>query len=115
MLTEKAIKFMDVGVSGGIWGLEVGYCMMMGGEREDFEHLEPIFKTLAPENGYLYCGPTGAGHFVKMVHNGIEYGMMHLMLSFWIILRLLISGIRVVLFGPGSWNCWKQPLAKMKG
>ena len=76
MLTEKAIKFMDVGVSGGIWGLEVGYCMMMGGEREVFEHLEPIFKTLAPENGYLYCGPTGAGHFVKMVHNGIEYGMM---------------------------------------
>ena len=67
---------MDVGVSGGIWGLEIGYCMMMGGEREVFEHLEPIFKTLAPENGYLYCGPTGAGHFVKMVHNGIEYGMM---------------------------------------
>ena len=76
MLAAKEIKFMDVGVSGGIWGLEVGYCMMMGGEREVFEYLEPIFKTLAPENGYLYCGPTGAGHFVKMVHNGIEYGMM---------------------------------------
>jgi len=76
MLAAKAIKFMDVGVSGGIWGLEVGYCMMMGGDQSVYEHLEPIFKTLAPENGFLYCGPTGAGHFVKMVHNGIEYGMM---------------------------------------
>ena len=56
LLATKAIKFMDVGVSGGIWGLEIGYCMMMGGEREIFEHLEPIFKTLAPEDGYLYCG-----------------------------------------------------------
>ncbi len=76
MLSEKGIKFMDIGVSGGIWGLKVGYCMMMGGDREIYKHLEPIFKTLAPKDGYLYCGPTGAGHFVKMVHNGIEYGMM---------------------------------------
>jgi 6-phosphogluconate dehydrogenase len=67
---------MDVGVSGGIWGLQVGYCMMMGGDRQIYEYLEPIFKTLAPEDGYLHCGPIGAGHFVKMVHNGIEYGMM---------------------------------------
>jgi 6-phosphogluconate dehydrogenase len=75
-LAEKKIKFVDVGVSGGIWGLKVGYCLMAGGERQVYNYLEPIFKTLAPQEGYLYCGPTGAGHFVKMVHNGIEYGMM---------------------------------------
>ena len=76
LLDEKDICFMDVGVSGGIWGLKIGYCMMIGGEKETFKQLEPIFKTLAPQEGYLYCGGTGAGHFVKMVHNGIEYGMM---------------------------------------
>ena len=76
MLAEKGIRFVDVGVSGGIWGLEVGYCLMVGGAKETYDHLEPIFKTLAPEEGYLYCGAVGAGHFVKMVHNGIEYGMM---------------------------------------
>ena len=75
-LAEKRIKFVDVGVSGGIWGLKVGYCLMVGGDRQVYDYLEPIFKTLAPREGYLYCGPTGAGHFVKMVHNGIEYGMM---------------------------------------
>ena len=75
-LAEKKIKFMDVGVSGGIWGLKVGYCCMAGGDRQVYDYLEPVFKTLAPQEGYLYCGPTGAGHFVKMVHNGIEYGMM---------------------------------------
>lgn len=76
LLDGKGIRFMDVGVSGGIWGLKIGYCMMIGGDKETFKQLEPIFKTLAPEEGYLYCGATGAGHFVKMVHNGIEYGMM---------------------------------------
>ncbi len=76
LLDGKGIRFMDVGVSGGIWGLKIGYCMMIGGDKETFKQLEPIFKTLAPEEGYLYCGITGAGHFVKMVHNGIEYGMM---------------------------------------
>lgn len=76
MLAERGIQFVDAGVSGGIWGLEVGYCTMVGGAKENYEYLEPIFKTLAPEDGYLYCGATGAGHFVKMVHNGIEYGMM---------------------------------------
>ncbi len=76
MLAEKGIQFVDAGVSGGIWGLKVGYCTMVGGTKANFEYLEPIFKTLAPQDGYLYCGPTGAGHFVKMVHNGIEYGMM---------------------------------------
>jgi 6-phosphogluconate dehydrogenase len=76
LLEDKDIRYMDAGVSGGIWGLQVGYCMMIGGDRETFRLLEPIFETLAPPDGYLYCGPTGAGHFVKMVHNGIEYGMM---------------------------------------
>ena len=75
-LAENEIEFMDVGVSGGIWGLEKGYCLMIGGKEETYVYLEPIFKALAPEEGYLYCGATGAGHFVKMVHNGIEYGMM---------------------------------------
>ncbi|MGD8963308.1 MAG: decarboxylating 6-phosphogluconate dehydrogenase [Desulfobacterales bacterium] len=75
-LQAAGIRYMDVGVSGGIWGLEVGYCMMMGGDEAVFNYLEPIFKTLAPKDGYLYCGKSGAGHFVKMVHNGIEYGLM---------------------------------------
>jgi 6-phosphogluconate dehydrogenase len=75
-LAEKGIKFMDVGVSGGIWGLKSGYCLMIGGEEETYQYLESIFKTLAPEEGYLRCGSVGAGHFVKMVHNGIEYGLM---------------------------------------
>ena len=94
MLKEKGIHYMDVGTSGGVWGLERGYCMMIGGPKEAMQHLDPIFKTLAPgrgdipetpgrenfggtaEQGYLHCGPSGSGHFVKMVHNGIEYGMM---------------------------------------
>lgn len=75
-LTAKGIRFMDAGVSGGIWGLQVGYCTMVGGDPETFAHVEPIFKTLAPPDGYMLCGPHGAGHFVKMIHNGIEYGMM---------------------------------------
>ncbi len=75
-LGEKGIRFMDAGVSGGIWGLKIGYCLMIGGDRETYHYLEPIFQTLAPEDGYLHCGVVGTGHFVKMVHNGIEYGMM---------------------------------------
>jgi 6-phosphogluconate dehydrogenase len=92
-LRGKGLQYLDVGTSGGLWGLERGYCIMVGGEEQTFRKLEPIFKTLAPgrgtvapaagrkpgssaEEGYLYCGPAGAGHFVKMVHNGIEYGMM---------------------------------------
>jgi 6-phosphogluconate dehydrogenase len=93
-LKEKGIHYVDVGTSGGVWGLERGYCMMIGGPKEVVQHLDPIFKTLAPgrgtiprtperekmpgtaEDGYIYCGPSGAGHFVKMVHNGIEYGLM---------------------------------------
>ena len=76
LLKVKDIRFMDVGVSGGVWGLQIGYCLMIGGDIDTYQELEPIFKSLAPDEGYLYCGPTGAGHFVKMVHNGIEYGMM---------------------------------------
>lgn len=93
-LEQKGIHYVDVGTSGGVWGLERGYCMMIGGPKEAVQHLDPIFKTLAPgrgtiprtpgreklpgtaEEGYIYCGPSGAGHFVKMVHNGIEYGIM---------------------------------------
>ncbi|RJX26128.1 MAG: decarboxylating 6-phosphogluconate dehydrogenase [Desulfurivibrio sp.] len=75
-LKGAGIHFVDAGVSGGIWGLKVGYCTMVGGEEKIFHYLEPVFQALAPADGYLYCGPTGAGHFVKMIHNGIEYGMM---------------------------------------
>jgi 6-phosphogluconate dehydrogenase len=93
-LAAKKIHYVDVGTSGGVWGLERGYCMMIGGENDIVKHLDPIFSTLAPgigdiartpgrdkasgtsEQGYLHCGPNGAGHFVKMVHNGIEYGIM---------------------------------------
>ncbi len=93
-LAAKGIHYVDVGTSGGVWGLERGYCMMIGGETHIVEHLDPLFSTLAPgagdvartpgrdslagtaERGYLHCGPNGAGHFVKMVHNGIEYGLM---------------------------------------
>jgi len=75
-LKSSGIHYMDAGVSGGIWGFKIGYCTMIGGDKKDFKHIEPILKTLAPKDGYLYCGPTGAGHFVKMIHNGIEYAMM---------------------------------------
>jgi 6-phosphogluconate dehydrogenase len=94
MLASKGIEYVDVGTSGGVWGLERGYCMMLCGPQKVVESLDPIFRTLAPgrgeipatpgrekiggtaEEGYVYCGPSGAGHFVKMIHNGIEYGMM---------------------------------------
>ncbi|HEV7670557.1 MAG TPA: decarboxylating 6-phosphogluconate dehydrogenase [Thermoanaerobaculia bacterium] len=93
-LDAQGVRYLDAGTSGGVWGLERGYCLMIGGDRESYERLEPIFATLAPgrgeiepsagregrkgtaEDGYLYCGGAGAGHFVKMIHNGIEYGLM---------------------------------------
>jgi len=75
-VSAAGMHFMDCGTSGGIWGLKVGYSLMIGGEEDIFKHCEPIFKTLAPENGYGYMGTYGAGHFVKMVHNGVEYGML---------------------------------------
>ena len=73
---QRGIHFVDAGVSGGIWGLEVGFCLMVGGDQEPVKRLEPVFERLAPEDGYAHVGPSGAGHFVKMVHNGIEYGLM---------------------------------------
>jgi 6-phosphogluconate dehydrogenase len=75
-LKTKGISLLDCGTSGGIWGLANGYCLMVGGERQAFDRVEPIFQALAPQDGYAYVGPSGAGHFVKMVHNGIEYGLL---------------------------------------
>ena len=75
-LRERGIHYVDAGTSGGVWGLQVGYCLMVGGDREAVEPLEPVFRSLAPEGGYLHVGGPGAGHYVKMVHNGIEYGLM---------------------------------------
>ena len=75
-LTRTGVQFIDAGTSGGIWGLENGYCLMVGGTKEAVKTAEPIFLALAPEGGYAHVGPVGAGHFVKMVHNGIEYGLM---------------------------------------
>ncbi|HET6771196.1 MAG TPA: decarboxylating 6-phosphogluconate dehydrogenase [Actinomycetota bacterium] len=75
-LSKKGLMFVDAGVSGGIWGLEEGYCLMLGGESGAVDHLEPVLTALAPENGWARVGPSGSGHFVKMVHNGIEYGLL---------------------------------------
>lgn len=75
-LEKRGLLFVDAGTSGGIWGLEVGYCLMVGGSEEGFRRIEPALKTLAPEDGYAHVGPVGAGHFTKMVHNGIEYAML---------------------------------------
>jgi 6-phosphogluconate dehydrogenase len=75
-LKKKGLHYVDAGTSGGIWGLKVGYCLMVGGEDAAVKRLEPVFKTLAPENGWAHVGAVGAGHYVKMVHNGIEYSMM---------------------------------------
>jgi 6-phosphogluconate dehydrogenase len=104
-LAEKGIRYLDVGTSGGVWGLERGYCLMIGGDKAAVDHLDPIFSALAPglgtiertagrdgrdpraEQGYLHAGPVGAGHFVKMIHNGIEYGMMQAMAEGFDILR----------------------------
>ena len=112
-LAEKGIRLLDVGTSGGVWGRERGYCLMIGGDAEAFEHAEPLFATIAPgveaaertpgrdgeiaqsEQGYLYCGQAGAGHFVKMVHNGIEYGMMASLAEGLNILRCADIGKRI--------------------
>jgi len=76
LMAERGIHFVDAGISGGVWGLENGYGTMVGGDRAAVEPLEPIFEALAPEGGYIHCGPAGSGHYTKMVHNGIEYGLM---------------------------------------
>ena len=75
-VSAQGIHYLDSGTSGGIWGLQVGYCLMIGGAKVAFDRAEPIFKSLAPDNGYLYVGPSGAGHYVKMIHNGIEYALL---------------------------------------
>lgn len=75
-LKKKKISFLDAGTSGGIWGLTEGYCLMVGGEKEAYQSIEPVFRSLAPDRGYMHVGPHGAGHFVKMVHNGIEYALL---------------------------------------
>ena len=75
-LATKGLHYVDMGTSGGVWGLERGYCLMIGGENDVVKRLDPVFSALAPGKGYLHCGPNGAGHFVKMIHNGIEYGLM---------------------------------------
>jgi 6-phosphogluconate dehydrogenase len=111
-LGEKGIHFVDCGTSGGIWGLDRGYCLMIGGEPEPVRHLDPIFKTIAPgeasapptpsrashdstaPHGYLHCGPNGAGHYVKMVHNGIEYGMMAAIAEGLSIIKHADAGLR---------------------
>ena len=110
-LAEHGLHYLDMGTSGGVWGLERGYCLMIGGEREVAERLDPLFATLAPgrgdvpatpgrearagtaEHGYLHCGPSGAGHFVKMVHNGIEYGLMAAFAEGFNILRHADAGL----------------------
>ncbi len=76
LLAARGIRFVDAGISGGVWGLQNGYGTMVGGDGEAVAPLEPVFRSLAPEGGYIHCGPAGAGHFTKMVHNGIEYGLM---------------------------------------
>jgi 6-phosphogluconate dehydrogenase len=112
LLSERGIHFVDCGTSGGVWGIDRGYCLMIGGEADVVEHLRPIFATIAPgmdsaartpgrtgepgpaEHGFLHCGPNGAGHFVKMVHNGIEYGMMASLAEGLNILRNADAGTR---------------------
>jgi 6-phosphogluconate dehydrogenase len=110
-LASRGVRYVDVGVSGGVWGLERGYCMMIGGEPDAVRYLDPIFATLAPglgdisrtpgrrndgtsEQGYLHCGPSGAGHFVKMIHNGIEYGVMAAFAEGFGILKAANAGAR---------------------
>jgi 6-phosphogluconate dehydrogenase len=108
MLSERGIRFVDVGVSGGIWGLEHGYGLMVGGEQADVEELMPVFDALRPEGpreeGFVHAGPTGAGHYVKMVHNGIEYGLMQAYAEGF---ELLERAERVHDV-PGSFRAWQR-------
>jgi 6-phosphogluconate dehydrogenase len=131
MLKGKGIGYLDCGTSGGIWGVERGYCLMIGGDADAAKRLEPIFETLAPgvgdiprtpgrddnkstaERGYLYCGPSGAGHFVKMVHNGIEYGLMQAYAEGFDIMRganneVLQGGLRYDLALPEIAELWRR-------
>jgi len=130
-LAKQGIRYVDCGTSGGVWGLDRGYCMMIGGEKEVVQHLDPIFSTLAPgigevprtlgrdgepsqaERGYIHAGPSGAGHFVKMIHNGIEYGMMQAFAEGFDILRNknskeLPEGERMELNLPDIAEVWRR-------
>jgi 6-phosphogluconate dehydrogenase len=122
-LAPKGIRYVDVGTSGGVWGLERGYCMMIGGEADAVRHLDPVFATLGPgrgniprtpgrdkmggtsEQGYLHCGPSGSGHFVKMVHNGIEYGVMAAYAEGFAVLKAANAGTK-----PGVVDAETTPL-----
>jgi 6-phosphogluconate dehydrogenase len=131
MLAEKGVCYIDCGTSGGVWGIERGYCMMIGGPKDAVDHLDPIFRALAPgkgniaqtpgrqsadpraEQGYIHAGPSGAGHFVKMVHNGIEYGLMQAYAEGFDILRNkdsadLPQGERFVLNLPDVAEVWRR-------
>ncbi len=104
LLGAKGIHFVDAGVSGGVWGLAEGFCLMVGGEADVVQRLQPIFDALAPEGGFVHAGPTGAGHFTKMVHNGVEYGMMQAYAEGYELLKASPLGIDV----PGSVKAWRR-------
>ncbi len=103
-LAERGIAFIDAGVSGGVWGRELGYCLMVGGSRQDVARVQPAFDDLAPPGGFAHCGPSGAGHFTKMVHNGIEYGLMQSYAEGYELLRASELGIDV----PAAFSAWRQ-------
>jgi 6-phosphogluconate dehydrogenase len=104
MLGEDGIAFIDAGVSGGVWGRELGYCLMVGGDDAVVSRLQPIFDALAPPDGFVHAGPSGAGHFTKMVHNGIEYGVMQAYAEGYELLRASELGIDVA----GAFGAWRQ-------
>jgi 6-phosphogluconate dehydrogenase len=104
LLAQHSIAFIDAGVSGGVWGRELGYCLMVGGTPEDVERIKPVCDDLAPPGGFVHTGPTGAGHFTKMVHNGIEYGLMQSYAEGYELLRASELGIDVA----GAFAAWRQ-------
>lgn len=103
-LAERGIRFVDAGVSGGIWGLDLGYCVMAGGDAQDIRDLQPIFDALVTDDGFAHVGPVGAGHFTKMVHNGIEYALMHAYGEGYELLRASELGIDV----PAALEVWRH-------
>jgi 6-phosphogluconate dehydrogenase len=104
LLAENGVRFVDAGVSGGVWGLAEGFCLMVGGDADVVRRLQPIFDSLAPEGGFVHAGPSGAGHFTKMVHNGIEYGIMQAYAEGYELLAASPLGIDV----PGSVKAWRR-------
>jgi 6-phosphogluconate dehydrogenase len=104
VLRERGVRFVDAGVSGGVWGLAEGFCLMVGGDDDVVTRLQPIFDSLAPVGGFVHAGPNGAGHFTKMVHNGVEYGMMQAYAEGYELLKASPLGIDV----PGSIKAWRQ-------